>query len=258
MKLNHIKSDFDKRKIQPSDDAWEQLAKRLDKNDQNKKKPYVYWIGAVAAVLLIALLAYPLLSKSVDEVAPENSAVVDGSGTDKVESIKATSPNEQVSIKENDAPLAVEENQSLKEATTTAIPKTVLNKVARSSSPKSGSNLNDQIAANSQRPIAKSLPVKEENQKSPVLNTEMASQRVLTKNEFNTLTPQQEADLLLNEALAQPEKYNVASRSIHPEQLLRETEWDIELERRNRVNEGLKNGLGILKNEAYTLIRIRE
>ncbi len=88
----------------------------------------------------------------------------------------------------------------------------------------------------------------------PMVQPLQITENAIAMNGSNTLTPEQEADLLLKEAFAKAESKTIASQSIKPEQLLRETEWDIESERRNVLNDGLKSGLDILKNEAFALI----
>ncbi|MEP2970208.1 MAG: hypothetical protein ABJO82_11775, partial [Nonlabens ulvanivorans] len=63
MKLNNIKNTFEKREIKPSAGSWDVLSARLDEDDKKSKKPVViYWLSAIAAIFIAALLLYPSLS----------------------------------------------------------------------------------------------------------------------------------------------------------------------------------------------------
>ncbi len=79
MKLKNIKNQFDKREIAPSENSWERLAAQLDSVDKKKKRPLVYWISAVAAILIVALMASQLLLPGKDNGTVETGTLVDES-----------------------------------------------------------------------------------------------------------------------------------------------------------------------------------
>lgn len=55
-----IRNKLEKRRMQPSDDAWNRIEKELDKEKRRPRKPY-WWAGAAAAVLL-GFILFGLLS----------------------------------------------------------------------------------------------------------------------------------------------------------------------------------------------------
>ncbi|MDP5100670.1 MAG: hypothetical protein NWQ09_05025, partial [Nonlabens sp.] len=78
MKLNNIKKSFDERVIAPSPASWDKLAQRLDNEQKTKKRPYLYWLGAVAAAVVIALMIIvPVFTNSADSI---NDSVVKQDG----------------------------------------------------------------------------------------------------------------------------------------------------------------------------------
>jgi hypothetical protein len=108
------------------------------------------------------------------------------------------------------------------------------------------------------RPVKDVGLVNNEIKESKVIPTK---QDLMVKENTNemvsnaSLSPSQEADLLLQQALQnQIQPVMAVSRSVDPTLLLLETEWDIESDKRSSLQNSLQQGLNILKAEAVALI----
>ncbi|QJP33221.1 hypothetical protein F0365_01740 [Nonlabens sp. Ci31] len=255
MKLNNIKNSFENRKIAPSAAAWDQLASRLDQEEKKNKKPVVYWLGAIAAAIVFGLVLYPLFSSDVNSV--ENQIVVEESNT-AIETLDFQNDvviKNKETIKDQETPVAFEENWNTKKSTLSK--KTSSKNNFNYSHPKEKSTKNkistsSEIAAADLGPTTKEKPI---NRSIPDDNSvDPAIANAVTQNKTPALTAEQEMELLLSKALKNASVNEVAVEGINIEQLLRETEWDIEADRRNRVNNIIFDQLGKLKSEAYTLI----
>ena len=56
----NIKDKLEKRTIQPSADAWQTLASRLETKNNKKKSPYYLWLGVAASIVAIMFIASQL------------------------------------------------------------------------------------------------------------------------------------------------------------------------------------------------------
>ena len=56
----NIKDKLEKRTIQPSADAWQTLASRLETKSNKKKSPYYLWLGVAASIVAIMFIASQL------------------------------------------------------------------------------------------------------------------------------------------------------------------------------------------------------
>jgi hypothetical protein len=255
MKLNKIKDSFKNRKIEPSASAWDQLASRLDQEEKKDKKPVIYWLGAIAAALVFGFFLYPLVTNQIDKTEKQNEIVID----EKNSTIEASSPQNKevitrdIIIKENE--IALEENgntkKSISSEKTSSIKKSDFNN-SKAKFNKNKTNANSEIAAADLVPTAKA---KAKNNYIPEDHSiDPAIANAITQNKAQELTAEQEMELLLSKALKKVRLNEVAVEEVNIDRLLRETEWDIEADRRNRVNDIIYDQLGKLKSEAYTLI----
>jgi hypothetical protein len=76
------------------------------------------------------------------------------------------------------------------------------------------------------------------------------------KTQTTKLTAAQEADMLLERAMGKlkTQQTGVASKTVDPAKLLLETQWDIDAEKRNRVENILLDQFGKLKAQAIAII----
>ncbi|MGB5982962.1 MAG: hypothetical protein WBG46_12535 [Nonlabens sp.] len=257
MKLRDIKDNFNEREIQPGAGSWEKLSAQLDVAEKNKKRPYLYWLGAVAAILVVALLAYPVMSgvNSRNE-DPNNQVVVQEPPADN-ENIKEVnkSPQSEVAV---EIKLGSELNEQEKSIEKEKEKAPVAKNLPAATHVKQA--LAQTHSSNKINKDHKTQPQKVEDKiisqtQEAVANVESIDSSTMVEDQTKpALTADQEAAKLLEKLLGNDNTEVVSTRSIKSEQLLRETEWDIEADRHNRINKGLKDGLGKLKNEAFALI----
>lgn len=252
MKLNNIKNTFEKREIKPSAGSWDALSARLDEDDKKSKKPVViYWLSAIAAIFIAALLLYPSLTNDaimdsdnnevvntlpLDEDINSNDMMFVEPKLDETEnSDVASTVNTDVHINDESSNNAIK-NQSI--AQNNKQPKTVNSKLK-----------NDiQTVQNSASAIVIDEPLSNVNE-----DTAMASvpdQHIIEKQ----LTAEEEMELLLNKAMGKVEITEVAVKTVNPDKLLRETEWDIESDNRSKLQNSIQGGLNFLRAEAVAIV----
>lgn len=261
MKLNTIKKSFDQRSITPSADSWDNLSQRLDSEQKTSKRPYLYWITAVAAALLAAFLLYP---------------VINGDATDVNKEIVKEEPTPLNStIKENNLPsdaLTKEElitKQDARAVSTTTLVTNNTEEQSQKPAAHTGSKTHDK-ADNNDEAVAQTTAAQANSDAhvqvamqtpshNPVLHNTAAVVQQTVKDQkpgITKLTAAQEADLLLQRAMAtlKTQPTGVASKSIDPKKLLMETQWDIDAEKRNRLENMLLDQFGKLKTQVVTLV----
>ncbi len=258
MKLDDIKRGFGEREIQPSAGSWDKLSAKLDKENKKSRKSYLYWIGAVAAAIVIALMVYPAINDSFSSgpMPSEQMVDVDSDTVTKERSGKADDGDREknsqlaVDIKTEKAG-AVDE----KEGSTGFAP--AASSVAQVTAPVTSEEKSAASLLKNKRKMGQNNPA-DQIKKLKIDAIAGVEQPESKPDAADMITAQQEAGALLNSLLgtSEIETTEVATHSIKPEQLLRETEWDLEAERRDRVNRGINQGLGILKNEAFALIGV--
>lgn len=249
MKLKNIKDKFDDREIQPSSDSWERLSSRLDGEKKSSRKPLVIWFSAIAAVIVLGLTIVPALSFNNDVEPIKNQMVIEDDSNEKnteqkdeTEIINAPVQNFESSIVDNNKEVIKTERK----------PEAAIRKPARNQNQK---NQRTDLAI--QKPKVDLLKT-EELETAIALETPSISETKAIDSQLS------EADKLLNAALNRlsVESSNAStngiaannSKSINPQKLLRETEWDLEANKRNRLENTLLDGLGRLKREAVALI----
>ena len=250
MKLNNIKDSFNNREINPSTGAWDQLASRLDQQEKNKKKPFIYWLGTIAAIFILGVILYPFFNGDTSTPDSNENTIV----LEDVNSINETNP------KNNE--LAVESKLNLEEKTENSPVKSLINNTTPTTVSEKRKQKRSSLVANVSKPSEnkqsvikesyvkeiRTNPTIEDSSINPSLSNPIA--QVAPKK----LTAEEEMELLLNEAMQNTPKTVIATKEYNIDQLVRESEWDIEADRRNKVNSAIFNQLGKLKNEALTLI----
>lgn len=240
MKLKNIKDKFKRRDIKPSADSWEKLSERLDNTDKQKKKPIVMWMGAVAAILILGLIIVPSLFFNGNVIPVKGQIVIEEMDqTDQVDSVDGNNPNIQAPVtdKEPVDEVAVRtEAIATTESSTNSKKKPVIVKEPFLKQDLAVNNPNDDAVPFSVKlsDIAVAEPDIIINTKEPVVINE--------------------AELLLNRALQNVQVTKASATRIDPDKLLRETEWDLEAKKNNRLENTLLDGLGRLKREAVAFI----
>ena len=254
MKLKNIKDTFDNREIKPSASSWDALSSRLDEEEKKSKKPVIYWLSAIAAILIAAVLLYPSLddSLSVDTVNDE-VAIIDDPTTQEVEGTQRIS-NAQESISQELLPIEVKEAiviqeesyQNAKQVTP------VVNEVVSQSSTRKQEKDKKATSIISNPKNPRFIQIEE-----PLIENKVNTTVVIvdpTSTVKKPLTADEEMEFLLNKAMNKVEVTSVASKTVDPNKLLRETEWDIESDNQSRLQNGIQNGLNFLKAEAVAIV----
>lgn len=249
MKLNNIKDQMGKREIAPSAQAWEKLQARLDEKPASNKT-WMYWVSGIAAALLLGFFLFPMLTTTT-VVALDNQVVIKETKTEiKTDNITPETIKEEIVV--------VEKTQVINEKTNPS--------PAIQSKPvtKKVTNLKEAIATTTPNSKKQNVANNEPFIEQPVLNnieetivatTTTAPPEIVEQPVAVKLTAAQEAELLLQKALGnQPKNDAVATKAVDPKMLLMETEWDIESDRRNKIQNSIQDGLNFLKTEAVALI----
>ncbi|SCY24381.1 hypothetical protein SAMN05192588_1842 [Nonlabens sp. Hel1_33_55] len=250
MKLNNIKDKFEDREIQPSADSWERLSQRLDTGEKKSKKPVILWLSGIAAVLILGWIAAPAFFAFQTSQPVDNVLVIEESNT--IEDASNGNKDEEIEI-----------SSDLNDSDREAIVSSDIQKESQGS----------RVKEKRQTPVVKEVgkaSVKndiafetvEKQKEGNLVIQDVIANKETTAVEMQMTAPISEADRLLNDALKRigsKSQINtgVASNgkpSIDPQKLLRETEWDLEDQKRNLFENTLLDGLGRLKREAVALI----
>jgi len=70
-----LRDKLENRKLQPSENAWEQLSNRLNKAENKKNTKTYWWLGLAASLIGIVLIASQFLNRDVT-IIPENNVVI--------------------------------------------------------------------------------------------------------------------------------------------------------------------------------------
>ncbi|WP_438962577.1 hypothetical protein [Nonlabens sp.] len=250
MKLKNIKDQMDKREIAPSAGSWDALASRLETEEKKNKKPLIYWLGAIAAVLIAAVLLYPALNDDhvVNYQVDETVVIIEDQRQEIVD--------DKLSVNEI---LKAQESKKLVDHNTNTVQKK--EEVIIEKSPAQEQYI---VQLPQKESVRKEKPQQETFQmidnllpQEPVEST--LDDTTITSNENpvvieKVLTAEEEMELLLNKAMKKVEQPAIAVKSINPDLLLMETEWDIESDQRSRLQNSIQDGLNFLKTEAVALI----
>ena len=241
-----LKEKLEKRTIQPSPEAWNALANRLDQHDKTKTTRSFWWLGIAASIVgVILVTTFVFDSSESNTVSP---TVVDVETNKDLNSNGNTSKDIIVSQEETVAETITETPISKEEQT---VPK--VEKPSEIISPKEALILKEAIASND-------LNQKEETQEvleSPVNNSDYEGEklnavvaeinRLQTENqgvsevELDSLLKQAEREILTNKL------NNLNTRTVDANALLQDVEADLEQSFRTRVFEALLNNYETVK-----------
>ncbi|MCB0389081.1 MAG: hypothetical protein KDD23_10735, partial [Winogradskyella sp.] len=70
-----IKEKLEKRRLEPSTEAWNRLSEKLETNTERSSKKTYVWIGIAASLVGIFLMTYTFFKTS--EVSNQNPVLVD-------------------------------------------------------------------------------------------------------------------------------------------------------------------------------------
>lgn len=241
MKLKDINETFSQREITPSKNGWDNLQKQMDSGKKRSRiLPLLITIASAAAILMIALT---VLSPEV-QIAPDsqitnttNEDILPSSDTDQSEVTPALGTgsekdrvvvNKDSNNKVNENDLAIESIEESGEAF--ALSERKYTHIETS-------------------PFTKDLIVGTDiDTSNPELRTKMT---------FKVIPPtEDEAEVLLAEALKNTATVNRAS--VNPDFLLQETEWNLEADKSQTLEESIRAGLKVVTDRVAVISGIKE
>ncbi len=249
MKLNNIKNQMNQREIAPSAQAWDKLQARLDEEPASKKT-WIYWVSGIAAAALLGFFLFPMLTTTTTIVEPGNQVVIEENTPQfEIEIFTPEITQEEIAIVEENEEVTVTTNSSTATQNKPVVRKAVPLKkaiIVATTNNKQHITSKDEFITQ---------PTINNTQETVVASTTITNDRILEQPVVKQLTAAQEADLLLQKALGkQPKSDVVASKTVDAKMLLLETEWDVESDRRTRMQNTIQDGLKFLKTEAVALI----
>jgi hypothetical protein len=267
MKLKQIKKSFEKRKIAVKDNSWDLLDARLDAAEtkhSKTSKSIVYYIMAVAAIVVLAVCIYPFLNKDIISHQDKNEIVVD----------KSDAINNAVDLKTKNDILKLDRISLKKESDFIIEGHSLSTKNKKFQKKSSITNKKDAsvtsrkanaIAVNGIKTSVNQTPDLVNREKHILSNTIKETMSSLSTTAVKQDIAQkssvdQEMEALLNDALKKQTllKTSFENQGSYVQQLIRETEWDIESDRRNKLDMFIFDQLGKLKTEAYALVDKRD
>ena len=242
---DNLKETLEKRRLQPSKDAWSKLENRLDENTSQKSKNKFWFWGIAASIVGILLVSTLFLNNEVEPI--EENTVVD------VE-IKESSPTEiEDSNQVEKTPVEVKKEELIE------IPSTqVASKEAVPHKPKQA--LEVQPQSNTEITVVEPKEKVEENSfeifEDFKVNEVVAQvQELVNKNQTVT---ESEIDSLLKVAQQEMQKqriYNEETGTVDALALLQEVETDLDKSFRDKVFEALVSNI---ENAATAIVQRNE
>lgn len=265
----NIKEKLEDRRLEPSQDAWDTLANRLDGNTSKRKSGLFFYLG-IAASIVGVLLVYTLVVKSSD-------------GVDAIQDVV----NTEVKINDNTTPVVNVETNSqiektlqdkvesnpveLKENTQPTIEKLrtdyVVSSHTASKAPQENNSqklIHNTVKATQETSVAATLTDDSKTRlvELPLNKLDFESIKVLevvaeikklesegnqvTESEIDSLLKQAERDILKQRI------YNQTTRTVDADALLQDVEADLDQSFREKVFDNLKSSFNSVKTAVAT------
>lgn len=224
----HIKEKLDKREIQPSPRAWDEIASKLNTQPRKRQKNLVWYAVAASFIgILVISLFYFNSDSAFNEVSPQVT------GIEKEEVLKTNSGTTQNETP-NKTVFVASEKENKKETLPTAVALKEDVKSPKSTELQIGEafigNENVVVATDAEEvlnsKIAEVIAIVDQ------LNSDNHS---VTDNEIDSLLRQAQRDLLRD-------KLFVADKTVSAMALLAEVEDELDISFRDQILESLKNG----------------
>lgn len=232
MKLKDIQEQFDQREIKPSSEGWDQLAQRLDREENKKSINWLYYAGATAAILALILLVFPLNKGS--KTVP----------TEEIVNEKVDQPVENVPF--GNPPVHNEDFQSEAVNEVFALSENELNDTTGTSDSMMDRADNISIRREPVAQIFDSRNLQAERMEVVIQPTTVGIPQTYQPDE---------AEILLTEAMQQLDSSIQYQYYVNPDRLLQEIEIDIAMEKDRKVESGLLRGLEFTVREIYSAVR---
>ncbi|RPD96449.1 hypothetical protein EGM88_08760 [Aureibaculum marinum] len=247
MELNkfeqHIKKELNQREIQPSDNAWDKISKRLDSPKKKKKSSYL-WLGIAAS--FAGLLIISTIYFNYDTTRTDDTNILVKTNKENIETI------------ENESKPLLEKTQEVKVATIEIDKGKTNSKVNENEEVEKPGKVIDQSLKNDTNTIALVQPTLEVNIETNAINKEELLQqkiaevvakvdqleqneKTLTDVEVDSLILQAQKEILQNKLFRQ-------DHSVDAMALLNEVEGELERPLKDKLFDLLKKGMLETKN----------
>ncbi len=236
---DNIKDKLEKRTIQPSANAWDTLANRLDAHDNKKKTPLYWWLGIAATVVGIVFVATLYFnSNEVETIVPtivntqengikeddnqttdnnieKEQVVFEESKTTKQPAYKTKSSDKIKSTLPTDDAVAQAQESMTKKTMTTSVFENNINEIKNKELNFEDQKVKDAVAQ-----------IKELEK----------SQEVVSESEIENLLKKAEKEIISNRI------HKETTKTVDANSLLQDVETDLQQSFRDKVFKALQSG----------------
>lgn len=235
----HIKEKLDKRIIQPSDDAWDKLSKRLDEEGkENKNKPYKWWLSIAASIIIGGFIVSMFFNNKIEQEIVVPEIVVD----QKVEKEDVNSVVVADSENVREELIKVDTEEVIKKPIKKPLKTSVVENVESLVTDKTDIQ-EENVDSKFIKPLPKNLTFEEQKVQEVVA-------QVKDLKEHNKDVTEEDIEKLLAQAqkeIALERLYNENSRIVDASKLLEDVEFELDQSFRNKVLEAMKTSFNSVK-----------
>ncbi|WP_299227010.1 hypothetical protein [uncultured Psychroserpens sp.] len=242
-----LKERLEKRNLQPTPTAWDQLSNRLDTHERSSNKMYFWWLGIAASFIGILFISIQFFGNS--DIEKDSQHIVNTELYNETSNEIITESNVKETIEESNSN---EMNSHKPFKTIIKSPTTVaerIESVETKSNPTHNQkiilNQNQVIASTNEMEKATAITLSPEDTKVLEVVTQInklqANGNVVTDEEIDMLLKQAEKEILKQRL------HNKATRTVDANVLLQDVEADLDQSFRTKVFEALKASYGTVK-----------
>jgi len=225
----NIKDKLEKRTIQPSTDAWQTLANRLDAKNNKKKSPYYLWLGVAASIVAIMFIASQLFVNN-NNTTIETPVIVD-TNKETIKKVESENVLQKKDVLTNNV-----EKESVKELNIKT-PKPKKTEVAQLTKQKEEKTvLPNEVIAN--KTSFEDLKVQQVVAQIQGLKDKGES---VTDKDIDALLDQAQKEITLQNI------YNETTKTVDANALLQDVESDLQQSFRDKVFNALKSSYNTVK-----------
>jgi hypothetical protein len=246
-----LKDKLENRSLQPSEDAWNILANRLDEDDKKYSSKRFWWLGIAASIIGVILITTQFY-KSTEEVK-DLPVVVDTKTSTQSDSEVVKEPNVNTNILTN----SEEKNEIIELVNTTEVA-SVSNSEASENQKHIGNKKRTEQSQELQNVYAskeKLTPERVDNSPVKTLTQEelkiievvdvikqlQASESSVSDKEIDSLLKQAQREILMQRI------FDETTRTVNADALLQDVEVELEQSFRDKVFEALKSSYNSVK-----------
>lgn len=241
----HIKEKLEKRRLQPSENAWDKLSGQLETDEKRNNKNVYWWYGIAASIVGILFVITQFLNNGTQDVI-ENQVVENPKIIDEVEPEKSRADlkSEIKSIPE--AIVSTENNGELNSAKK-ELPKQKANPVVKTAPIVVAENIAEPEEVKAIKETAEILEDKLTFEEQKIQQVVAQVQKLkenkshVTDTEIEDLLQQAQREITLKQL------YNESTGIVDANALLQDVEADLDRSFRDRVFKALRESYGTVK-----------